>query len=498
MNEKSTIVLISPQVVGERNQVRKAQPPLGITYIAAVLEENGYKDHVHLIDAVVEDYDNVEDLIDDDLFIKYGLNDESLAEKVISLNADIVGISALFSSQTECAFSLGEMIKEKKPDVTLVMGGNHVSNTYISTLRRNKYIDYVLRGESDFSFLDFVERFDSKQDLHTVAGLSWIGEDGEINSNPVAPFVKNLDVLPDPAFHLLPMERYFEIAMPHNPFVKSGRVASLMTSRGCPEHCYFCTSPTYTGTAFRSMSAKRVVDQIHSFVERYDVKEIQILDDNFTVNHRRVIEICEGIHHLNLRITLPNAIRGDRPLDHVKRLRMYKAMKKAGVEQFGISVEHGDQDFLDHTIKKKLDLEEVKITCELAHEAGILVHANFMMGFPGESRELIQKTIDYAHSLDADSFSVSLASPLPGTPMWDVVEKNNLFVDNYNINRMVYVDVSIKPKDVSEEELRVLADQLNSDLNRSAQNKRQASREKYERFKKSGKTASGDRKYEFT
>jgi len=495
MIKDKKIVLISPQVIGEKNQIRKAQAPLGISYLAAVLEENGYKGKVILFDAVVEDYDNIEDLEDNENFVKYGLNSEHLAIKVTENEPDIVGISALFSSQMECAFLLAEKIKKLLPNVILIMGGNHVSNTYIRTLKENHSIDYILRGESEFSFLEFVNKISKKKQSNDIPGLTFLSEE-EVVANPVGLFIQDLDILPDPAFHLLPMEKYFEIAMPHNPFVKSGRVASIMTSRGCPEHCYFCSSPSYTGTSFRSMSAERVIDQIHSLVDKYKIKEIQILDDNFTVNHLRVIQICEGIAELNLRITLPNAIRGDRPLNHEKRLKMYKAMKNAGVEQFGMSVEHGDQDFLNNTINKQLDLNEAMVTCDLAHEAGILVHANFMMGFPGETRELMQKTIDYAKSLDADSFSVSLASPLPGTPMWNTVEKKSLFVTDYNINRMVYTNVSIKPNDIPENELRKLADKLNRDLNENAKNKRQASQEKYDDFRSRKKSTSGDRKYD--
>ena len=184
--------------------------------------------------------------------------------------------------------------------------------------------------------------------------------------------------------------------MPHNPFVISGRVGSIMTSRGCPEHCYFCTSPDYTGTAFRAMSPERVARQVKDMVEQNDIKELQILDDNFTVNYKRVIAICDGIKDLGLRITLPNAIRADMPMNRKKRFVMYQAMKSAGVEQFGVSVEHGDQDFLNKVTRKRLDLDEVMATCDLAHEAGLLVHANFMIGFPFETAKLRQKTIDFA------------------------------------------------------------------------------------------------------
>ena len=234
---------------------------------------------------------------------------------------------------------------------------------------------------------------------------------------------------------------------------------------------------------------------VQSLVDNYSIKELQIMDDNFTLNYKRVIEICEGLKHLKLRITLPNAIRADRPKNQAKRLKMLKSMYDAGVEQIGISVEHGDQDFLNNVINKDLDLEEVITTCELAHEAGILVHANFMMGFPFEKAINRKRTIEYAKKLDADSFSVSLAAPLPGTRMWDIVEKNELFTKQFDVNRMVYVYVNIVPHDISPEELYKVVDKLNRELNEASQQKRPETIEKYKLF--NGKAAHGDRKYHF-
>lgn len=491
------IALISPQVIGDKHQVRKAQAPLGISYLAAVLEENGLKGDVMCLDAVVEDYNNVQPVEDDPRFVKYGLSDERIVERLVDFQPDLVGISTLFTTQAECAFSIAKAVKKQFPSVPLLMGANHASNTHKDIMANVDSVDYIIRGESEYKFLEFVRKYFSGQNFYDVEGLVR-RESGGIVVNPDRPFQKNLDELPDPAFHLLPMERYFEIGMPHNPFVKSGRVASLMTSRGCPEHCYFCSSPEYTGTSFRAMSPGRVIQQVRKLVKDYKIKEIQILDDNFTVNHRRVVQICEGIGDLHLRITLPNAIRGDRPLDRSKRLTMFKAMREAGVEQFGMSVEHGDQDFLNSVIGKKLDLDEARATCDLAHEAGILVHASFMMGFPFETEELRKKTIDFSKSLDADSFSISLASPLPGTLMWDIVEKNNLFIPGYKINRMVFVNVSIIPEDISPEELKNTADKLNEELNVAAQKRSPETREKYKRFQLSGKSADGDRKYHFS
>ena len=232
------------------------------------------------------------------------------------------------------------------------MGGNHASNTSNWIIKNIPEIDFVLKGESEFSFLEFVDKYAGNVDILDVPGLVYRAGD-KVKSNPSQPFNKNLDELPDPAFHLFPMERYFEIGMPHNPFVKSGRVGSIMTSRGCPEHCYFCTSPEFTGTKFRAMTPQRIIKQIGHLVDNYNIKELQILDDNFTVSYKRVIEICKGISKFGLRITLPNSIRADMPLNRTKRAEMYSAMRESGVEQLGISVEHGDQEFLNQITKKR-------------------------------------------------------------------------------------------------------------------------------------------------
>ena len=496
LSKNTRIALISPQVLGPRNQVRKAQPPLGLAYLAAVLERGGYKDNVMCLDAVVEGYDHVVELNDGSGFIKYGLSDEKIVERLEDFKPDLVGITSLFSSMTECAFSIAEAVKQRFPDVPIVMGGNHASHTAASIINDVPYVDYVIKGESEFSLLEFVDKYFTGQRVDEVPGL--VRRDGDqLKVNATKPFNNALDLLPDPAFHLFPMERYFKIAMPHNPFVKSGRVGSIMTSRGCPEHCYFCTSPTYTGTTFRAMSPERVALQVERMVREFGIKELQILDDNFTVNAPRVIGICERIKHLGLRITLPNAIRADMPMNRVKRLTMYKHMKEAGCEQFGISVEHGDQDFLNQVTKKRLNLDEVLATCDLAHEAGLLVHANFMIGFPFETAALRKKTRDFALNMDADSYSVSITQPLPGTPIWDLVKDNNLFMPHFKVTRMTYVNVNIIPHDISPEDLKKEAENLNRLLNEVGQTRRDATREKYQAFQKSGKSAGGDRKYHF-
>ena len=168
-------------------------------------------------------------------------------------------------------------------------------------------------------------------------------------------------------------------------------------------------------------------------------------------------------------------------------------MKEAGFDQVSMSVEHGDQDFLDKTIGKRLELKEVVASIDIAHEAGLLVHNNFMMGFPFETAENRQRTIDFAKSLKSDSFSVSLAAPLPGTKLWTVCKENDLFPENLDVERLVYDQVNIKPHDIEPKDLLNLVSNLNQELNLAAQMRSKKAKDKYKLLK--NKETSSDRKY---
>lgn len=494
--KKPRIVLISPPVVGSDTQIRKASPPIGMACLAAVLLQNGFED-VLLVDAALEGYSNVRPLDDDPTFIKFGLTDAEIVKRVADFKADIVGISSLFSALTECAFGVANAIRAAFPDMPIMMGGNHASYMASEIMADVPAIDWILSGEADYTFTDFVRKYFGGENFYEVPGLVWRGKDGPLK-NPKGPMISDMDSLPEPAYHLYDMEKYFEIDMPHNPFTVSPRVGTLMTSRGCPEKCYFCTSPNYAGRSFRAMSAKRTIQVVKNLVDRYGIKELQILDDTFTTNWRRVVDIMEGIAPLGLRVCFPNSIRADYPRMRDARLTMFKAMKKGGVFQFGLGIEHGDQEFLDKVLLKNLDLSEVTATIELAHEAGIFVHANFILGFPFETAKNRETSINFAKSLDADSFGISLAAPLPGTPLWEIVKTNNLFAPGFNVNRMTLAKVNIIPHDISMEDLYNLVDSTCRELNETAQAKRPAQAiEKARLFKDKRKTADGDRKFHF-
>ena len=267
-----TIVLISPRVLGAEGQIRKAPPPFGIASLAATLIKKGYE-NVHLIDAVVEDYDDMHPVEDNTKFITYGLSDKKMTTKVKNLNPDFIGISALFSSQTECAFSIAQSLKKTIPEIPIAMGGNHATECRTQVMSDEKCIDFILAGEADNTFPEFIDKYFKGENHLDVAGLLY-RDNGEIRENPFPKQLIDLDSLPFPAWHLYDMKKYYDIGMPHNPFLKYREYGQIITSRGCPYKCYFCSVPDFNGSAFRYFSAERIISDVDQWVKDYGIKGI--------------------------------------------------------------------------------------------------------------------------------------------------------------------------------------------------------------------------------
>jgi radical SAM superfamily enzyme YgiQ (UPF0313 family) len=233
---------------------------------------------------------------------------------------------------------------------------------------------------------------------------------------------------------------------------------------------------------------------IQYLIENWGIKELQILDDSFTVDYHRCMKIFEGIKDFGLRIEFPNGIRADLPKNLDRRKKLYTAMREAGVWQVCYSPEHGNQDYLLNYIDKGMDLNQVISSCDIAHDNDFLVHSNFIMGFPEETKDLRNDTEQFARKLDADSFSFSFATPYPGTALYEEVKKKNLFVADYDKNRVMFDKVNIIPHDISEKGLFKHVENLNREINELAQDKRpELTKIKYDLLDK--KVETKDKKY---
>lgn len=472
--KRARVLLISPQLRVHKVQLPRFQPSLGLGYMAAILEQRGHK--VQILDAAIEGRATVFE--EGEGLAIIGLTDAEIKARIAEFGPDVVGISSLFSSQAGRAFHVADLVKELNRNIVVVLGGIHASEMYIKVMESQPSVDYILRGEGDFGLDAFVTTLVNGGDVRTLPGVAW-REDGGIKATPTAPQIPDINVLPMPAWHLMRMEDYFQANLFHSPYSETGRVGSIMTSRGCPEHCFFCSSAEYFGHRFRPRSAANVIDEITHLVETYGVNEIQIEDDVFTTNPQRVHEICDGIKQLKLRLCTPNGIRADYPSGTERKREMFRAMKEAGFYQVTFGVESGDQWVIDNLVKKRLDLSQIGHAIQIAQEEGLLVHTFFILGFPTETRQQKLNTIKYAEELKADSYSFAIASPLPGTVMWKMCEELNLLVEGFDPTQIVFTKTNIKQVDMSGEELFDLFLETNRRLNEEAKHRSAERRKLY-------------------
>jgi len=355
------IVLIFPPNV---YQTKQSMPPLGIAWLAAVLRENGFKE-VSLIDSIANRYTNSEIIT-------------LLKEK----DPDIIGVS--FNTLIRfSAFELARLIKKHFPKVPLVVGGPHPTLTAQDTLENIPEIDIIVRGEGEPSLLNLVRAIEKKEDLTSVKGISFRDEGGGIVHNQPELPIQDLDNLPLPARDLLPMEKYEQ-----KTTLSKKRCTNIMSSRGCPYYCVFCSVSEQWGHKIRHRSAKNVVDEIEHLLKNYPFLEgIRFFDDVFTMDKERVLKICQEIVERNLNISWECEARAN-TID----AEMVQAMKGAGCEFVDMGVESGSDRVLKN-IKKNITIKQVISAAKTIKEAGIGLKVFVMHSLPGETYEDIRKTI---------------------------------------------------------------------------------------------------------
>lgn len=398
-------------------------PPLGLAYIAAVLEANGYA--VEILDCIAQQ-----------------ITQDSLGAEMESRKPDVVGITCLTPMALR-SMGAAKIAKEAVPDSVVVMGGAHPSVLPAETLR-NEFVDIVVVGEGEYTMLELVRCIEAKGDLKQVPGIVF-QENGRLIETPSRPF-NDLDSLPFPARHLLPMKSY-------HPTVANYRrlpCHTMITSRGCPFNCTYCSNSIF-GRRYRASGPENVVKEMEHLISEHGAKEILFWDDVFTLNRRRTQRICELILERGLNIPWTCESRVDCVTED-----LLTQMRKAGCWQIGYGVESGDQAVLD-TIKKGITLEQVEKAFKWTKEAGINARAYLMIGLPGETKEQVLKTIDFTKRLSADIAQFCIATPYPGTELFEIA-KNDGTLKTVDWSR--YLLIPDEPvyvtKDLSVEDLQFL------------------------------------------
>jgi len=367
--------------------------PLGLMYLAAALREWGGH-RVSIIDPKVEpiSYPEIISMID-------------------QCAADYVGISGMTYEADEVHIMAG-LIKKAYPEKTVVVGGVHAS-VAPEELVGDPAIDYVVLGDGEQSFVRLIEQVESGNPYPEIPGVGYRRNGAQVIHPRKIPD-HDLDSLPFPAWDLVDLEKYFP-KVRQSVIYAHKRYMSIFTSRGCPYRCVYC-HPVF-GKKFRMRSPENVFEEIKILYEKYGIRELHVADDCFNLDVPRAERILELLveNKLDLHISFPNGLRADRLTPGLLR-----RMKDAGTYMVSYAIETASPR-LQKLIKKNVRLDKVREIIEQTNRLGIIANGFFMLGFPGETREELAMTIDYACSSKFHTASFFVVTPNPGTELYDMV-----------------------------------------------------------------------------
>lgn len=421
------LLLIKPPIpsewlYGKMKDVGNFQQPLGIAYLAAYVRKKGIK--VKIIDAEV-----------------LGLTIKEVIQKIKTLKPDVIGISSNtldFNSSVTLAKSI-----KKNHNKPIILGGPHVSAIPEDSLK-NDCFDVGVIGEGEqtlYLLLDGLKK-GKFTNLDSIDGITF-RKNRKVIVKPKKTIIQNLDGLPFPARDLLPDIKVYK---PTPASCKKFPLGSIITSRGCPFNCTYCDRAVF-GNKVRARSPENIVKEIEHMIEHQKIKEFKIWDDIFNINTDRLIKFCKLL--IKKKIQLPWTCIGR--LNFIDEKQVYW-MKKAGCWQISVGIESGNDNILKK-IKKSLTTKVIKEKIRIISKGGIKIRGFFMMGLPGENKDTVLDTIEFAKSLPLDTVSFCIFTPFPNTeiyaecnvkiPSWDLLRQND--VDN-----LVFVPEGLSKKEMKE------------------------------------------------
>ncbi len=401
------IILASPEakVWSARKHI-----PLGLGYLAAVLREAGHD--VIIYDAAIED-----------VTVEYYLD---LAEEQGNPYT-LVGITATTPLIVD-AWEMAEVCKRR--GLTTVRGGPHLTILPEESFQppHDAYVDYAFKGEAEYSFLELVNTLEAGKEPGVIPGIHF-KRGNELIASPESPMIPDLDTLPFPAHDLFKIDRYTNLQPLTDGLDTHARSFTILTSRGCPYKCTFCSKPV-TGDTWRARSVESVVQEWKWLVNGLGATEIGVTDDIWNLKLPRAKELCrrlveEGLSHV------PWVTVHGMKVNH-SDLELFQLMKAAGCRRGGFGVENGDPDMLRNVIRKGQTVDMVREAFRNAKAAGLYTMGFFIFGMPGDNEETMEKTIQLALELDPQLANFLLAAPFPGTVMYDMIkEGGEIFADNW-------------------------------------------------------------------
>lgn len=382
-----------PEIVDEETGL---YPPLGLMYIASYAEKNTDYE-IEILDTQAE-----------------RMSYDTIARYIKLKMPEIVGIQTTSFTFIDVILT-ARIVKKIDKNIKIVLGGPHV-NIYPEETILNPEIDFLVLGEGEYVFTELINAIAQRKDLGKIGGIVY-KKNGEIINTGQQGLINNLDLLPFPSRHLVPYKKYYSVLAKDTP------ITTMMTSRGCPYKCIFCDRP-HLGKVFRFRSAENVVNEMEECV-KLGIKEFFLYDDTFTINRKRVIDICDEIVRRNLKIAWDIRTRVD-TMDK----NSLKKLKLAGCERIHYGVEAGTQKILN-VLKKGITIQQVENAFKWTKEEGITTLAYFMIGNPTETKEQIITTINLAKKIKPDFVHISITTPFPATELYREGLKSGILKYDY-------------------------------------------------------------------
>ena len=367
-------------------QVRSCWPTLGVAYIASYLEQ--FELTCKIIDCTAE---------------RIAVTD--FEDRLIGECPRFIGITAT-TPLISNGLKIAEICKVFYPHTKIVFGGVHPT-VLTEEVLQDENVDYVVRGEGEETTKELLMGRDPAE----ISGLSYKVR-GKIVHNPRRPLIEDLDSLPPPAYHLLPMKKYY----PAIGSYKRLPAMSIISTRGCPGKCTFCYR--IFGRKVRRRSAEKIMEEVRILQNQYGVREISFYDDTFTIHKREVERFCHSIMNENIDLTWSCFTR----IDYVNE-ELLRLMKDSGCHLILFGIETSDEQILKN-INKKMNLNRIRKIVAAARKIGIETRASYMLGNPGETEETIRKTMAFAKELDTDEVQFNITTAYPGTELFEWAEEN--------------------------------------------------------------------------
>jgi len=429
IEQKNKICLINtPELLSVYGKIQKfvppTAPPLGLLYIAAVLEKEGFP--VNIIDSYAEHYDV-----------------HMTVKEVLKFNPDIVGITATTPTFGN-ALRIAQTLKKVNPHVTIVMGGPHITPTGKIIMKKHECIDICVKHEGEYTFLELAQN----KPKDSILGIFYRDKEGEIIINADRPLLQNLDELPFPARHLIDLSKYHHVL-----FSSYGEpLTEMITARGCPFRCTFCASKITNGVGARFRSVENVMAEVDELISKYGIKVIEFRDDTLTINPSRFKQLCEEIKKRNISFI------GNGKVNIISKFpEMAQQAKDAGCKLLMFGCESAEQKILDAYLKAQT-VEDIKTAFKIVNKVGLDTLAFFILGSPLETYDTAKKTINLAKEINPTFVEFFLLNPHPGTSSEDEAKQIGMMTNiNWEeINTPQWFNPTISHPSFTQEELQKL------------------------------------------